>query len=191
MGLFLDLLKDDLSHEAFPLIQQAEGYRVRPTKNDIRKTAEAVLDSETKKYEENLPKTLSSIGNDKSPTINEKLTTTDEKSLREFTIEFNDEIWTICIELSYDQSIRDWIEVGRHLIENSSEKKTQIGIRLSLIHPFSRKFAGVDKSRIEPLLRIAAAIGLAEELARGSGVKKAGTVRMNFNKILSQALTNI
>jgi hypothetical protein len=39
------------------------------------------------------------------------------------------------------------------------------------------------------MLRIAAALALAEVLARDSGVRKAGTVRRNVNDILLEALS--
>ncbi|MDA8972639.1 ATP-binding protein [bacterium] len=193
MDAFLDLLKDDLSHSDFPLLQQAEGHRARATKKDLQKTAESVLDSETKKYEESLPNTINEINDNAPSEISDELTPTEQRSFRELDIELNDTVWKIIIELSYDSSLENWIEVGNNFIPSTSKKPDvkQVGIRLSLSHPFSRRFAGIDKSKIEPLLRIASAFGLAEELARSSGVKKAGTIRMNFNKILTQALSNI
>lgn len=194
MEMFLDLLKHDISHSNFPLMQQAEGFRVKHNKKDLKKTAETILETETKKYKENLPSVISEINENQNYPINNSLTETNEKSVREFTIEHNDITWNISIELSYDHSVKDWIEVDSVSEPNSNIKQSnvkQIIIRLSLVHPFSQKFAGIDKSRIEPLLRIAAAIGLGEKLARDSGVKKAGLIRMNINKILTEALTNI
>ena len=72
-------------------------------------------------------------------------------------------------------------------MKSKSAAKTlrQVGVRMSLNHPFVIHFAGADKNKLEPILRIAAAIGLAEETAREVGVKQAGIVRMNLNKLLT------
>ena len=58
-----------------------------------------------------------------------------------------------------------------------------------MAHPFMVRFAQTDTEDVEALLRVAAAIGLAEVLARDSGVRKAGTVRRNVNDILRDALS--
>ena len=58
-----------------------------------------------------------------------------------------------------------------------------------MAHPFMVTFAQTDAADIEPLLRIAAALAIAEKLARRAGVKSAGTVRRNLNEILREALS--
>ena len=50
------------------------------------------------------------------------------------------------------------------------------------------RFGGIDPDQIEPLLRIAAALGLSEVAARDSGVRMAGTIRRNVNELLRNAL---
>src|SRR5690606_32295748 len=104
-----------------------------------------------------------------------------------FEIDFRDTKWMVTIELSYDPDITDWLEVGSHVLANRTNNSTLrcVGVRMSLNHPFIVHFAGTDKSKLEPVLRIAAAIGLAEEVARESGIAKAGSIRMNINKLLT------
>jgi len=51
------------------------------------------------------------------------------------------------------------------------------------------RFGGVEPAKIEPLLRVAAALALAEISARESGVKMAGTIRRNVNELLGDALS--
>ena len=51
------------------------------------------------------------------------------------------------------------------------------------------QFAGVDAEDIEALLRLAAAIGLAEILAREAGIRQAGTFRRNVNDLVREALS--
>lgn len=186
MDIFLDLLKQDLAKANF--IKQARDYRVNPPKSELKKAAEAVVKN-----------TVDDIKNNVQPAINEirsapvqvsetpSLTKTEEVTNREFEIEFNDTKWLVTIELSYDDDITDWIEIGSHVLKSKSTNKTlrQVGVRMSLNHPFVLQFAGADKNKLEPILRIAASIGLAEEAAREAGVRQAGTVRMNLNKLLT------
>jgi hypothetical protein len=84
-------------------------------------------------------------------------------------------------------SLKELLEVGDHLISEKSESAAmrQIGIRLSLTHPFMVQFVGVDNSKVEPVLRMAAALGLSEVIAKESGAKTQGEVRRNFNELIS------
>jgi len=101
-------------------------------------------------------------------------------------LRFNKTDWKVSIELSYDPSLTELIEVGdsfiKEKVNNSSIR--QIGIRLSLTHPFMIEFAGADANKIEPILRIAAAFGLSEIIAKDS-YKNQGEVRRNFNELIA------
>ena len=190
MDMFLELLKEDLVSNNY--IKQAKDYRVKPTKAEILKNAQKVLNDTVEDIKDSVGETIGEIRS--SPeSLNEKveLTPVDEIQHREFEIDFNDTVWKIIIELTHDESISDWLEVGSHLINNQTSNVNfrQVGVRMSLTHPFVKHFAGSDKSKLEPILRMAAAIGLAEEAAREAGIKKIGVLRMNLNKLLN-AISN-
>lgn len=189
LDIFLRLLKDDISNKTFPLLQQAEQYRVRATETEY-KAARKILDETANDLEKKASLAVSDVINSFSDVQEpEQLTLTKtEKTLhREFEIRFNKVNWNVSIELSYDPSLKELIEVGASFIKEKStdESIRQIGIRLSLTHPFMVKFAGVDTGKIETILRIAAAIGLSEVIAKGSGIKTQGEVRRNFNELIS------
>ena len=188
MDVFLDVLKSDLNHPDFPLLKQARNYTKNPTKSEMKQSAEAVVKATVEDMKKNVQPAIDQIRSTpvSSNEIN-NLTKTDDVTNREFEIEFNDTNWLVSIELCYDEDITDFIEIGSHVLKNKTTNKTlrQVGVRMSLNHPFVIHFAGADKSKLEPILRIAAAIGLAEEAAREAGVKQAGTVRMNLNKLLT------
>ena len=80
------------------------------------------------------------------------------------------------------------LEVGPHLIKEPSTEPNvkQIGIRLSLTHPFMVEYAGTENGKIEPILKMAAAIGLAEIIAKESGAKTQGEIRRNFNQLITK-----
>jgi hypothetical protein len=63
-----------------------------------------------------------------------------------------------------------------------------IEIHVSMSHPFMVNFAQTDPGDVEALLRVAAGLALSEKLARGAGVRMAGTIRRNLNEILRDAL---
>jgi len=187
MDVFLEALRDDLNHADFPLIKQARDFRARPTKEELKRSAEEVIRhtvTDLKKASD----TVEELRAVKPVELaNTELSKTEKLSNRVFELEFNDIQWQISVELTYDKVFKDVIEVGDHLIPEKLDDKQirQVGLRMSLTHPFIEKFAGTDKSRLEPILRLAASLGLAEISAREAGVKHAGTVRLNLNKILT------
>lgn len=188
LDLFLRLLKDDISSKDFPLLQQAEQYRVRATEKEY-KAASKALDETVNDFQRKAPQAVSDVVNSTliaEPEEKIELKRTEKTLHREFDIRFNKVDWKVSIELSYDPSLMELIEVGDSFIKErvNSSSVRQIGIRLSLTHPFMIEFAGADTNKIEPILRIAAAFGLSEILAKDS-YKNQGEVRRNFNELIS------
>jgi hypothetical protein len=183
LEVFLRLLKDDISNKAFPLLQQAEQYRVRATEKEY-KAAKKALDETVDDLEKKAPQAIADLVN--APVVEEleqkDLTKTEKTIHREIVVRVNKTDWKISIELSYDPSLKQLIEIANYTTDQTTR---QIGIRLSLTHPFMVKFVGVDNSKIEAVLRIVAALGLSEVLAKESGVKTQGEVRRNFNELIT------
>lgn len=184
---FLKLLRDDLSHIDFPLLQQAENYRIRATAKEYKKVQSA-LDRTSKDIEEKFKQiieTTSTLTEEEHE--EENLPEVEEKIHRSFEIRHNKVNWIIHIELSYDPALSKMIEVGNHLLGDVKQgtKTRHVGIRLSLTHPFMVEFAGVDIGKIEPILRVMAALSLSEVIAKESGAKTQGEIRRNFNEIIS------
>jgi len=185
---FLRQLKEEISSEDFPLLQQADKYRVRETENEYKASAEKVLDETVNYFQRKAPQAVAEVVNSISvldPEERVELTKTEKTHHREFDIRFNKVDWKVSIELSYDPSLTELIEVGDSFIKEKANDLSirQIGIRLSLTHPFMVEFVGVDTNKIEPLLRIIAALGLSEIIAKDS-YKNQGEVRRNFNELI-------
>lgn len=188
LDIFLKLLKDDISSKEFPLLQQAEQFRVRATEKEYKAAVKA-LDETVNDFEKKAPQAVAEVINFVSNVAEpeqEELTKTDKTLHREFDLRFNKTDWKVSIELSYDPSLTELIEVGDSFIKGKTNNSTvrQIGIRLSLTHPFMVEFAGADTKKIEPILRIAAAFGLSEIIAKDS-YKNQGEVRRNFNELIA------
>ncbi|MFA6597071.1 MAG: ATP-binding protein [Ignavibacteriaceae bacterium] len=186
--VFLELLKEELERDDFPILKQIDRYRARATETEY-KIAKKALDITVDDLEKKAPYAIQEVINSTrvAEPEQQELTITDKLIHRDFEIRFNKVNWRISIELSYDPSLKELIEIGNHLIKAKTNKTSvkQIGIRLSLTHPFMVEFVGVDNSKIEPVLRIMAALGLSEVIAKESGIKTQGEVRRNFNELIS------
>jgi len=188
LEVFLQCLRDELEMEEFPLLQQAEKYRVRATEKEYKAT-QKILEDTVNELEMKAPGALTELrDNPITPVEQTELNKTEKSIHRDFEVRFNKVTWKISMELSYDPSLKELIEVGDHLIKEkySNSSIRQVGIRLSLTHPFMIEYAGVDNTKIEPILRIAAAFGLSEILARESGAKSQLEIRRNFNELISR-----
>ncbi len=192
---FLELLKEHLNSEPIPLLDQAEGHRVRQRADELLQAANSAANHTAATIQREIPNSLGEQFQT-SPDRNElpiALPKTLTASTRTIDIEINKEKWRIILELSNDPAVGEWIEIADHLIKERGSKNQnvrQVGIRMALAHPFMERFAGSDPDLIEALLRVGCAIVLGEIAARNSGVKMAGTVRRNINKILRDALSN-
>lgn len=191
LHVFLELLRDEISSKEFPLLLQAENYRARASEKEYSKGGEKALEQAVNALQDKAPKAIEEVS--QHPPIKDEpetqLRQTEKAIHKEFTALFNNQEWRISIELSYDPSLPELIEVGNHLIHSPMNKKgsvREVGIRLSLTHSFMVQFAGVDSTKIEPLLRIMAALGLAEVIAKNSGAKTQGEIRRNFNELITK-----
>lgn len=185
---FLDLLREHLDSEDLPLLKQAEGYRVRVARAQLVRTATQVVDNTARAMEERLPAALPGIS-DAPPVDTPEREPPHVGTLarKQFDIRFRDRDWRINIELTEDPAESQWLVFSD--VAASTDNPRSLDIRVSMVHPFMVRFAQTDSEDVEALLRVAAALALAEVLARDSGVRHAGTVRRNVNDIMRQALS--
>ena len=185
---FLELLREHLDAEELPLLKQAEGYRVRVARVQLKTSARHAVDNTAQALESRLPQVIPAVA-DAEPvdTPAEETPHTSTLASRCFDIQFRDRKWTINVELTDDPAEGQWLGVTD--VAQSREQPRRLDIRVSMVHPFMVRFAQADSEDVEALLRVAAAIAVAEVLARDSGVRKSGTVRRNVNEILRDALS--
>ena len=188
---FLQFLKDELSGSSLPLLQQAREHRVERQRHEYKRGAEAATGRTSDTIRDHVPPVLSAIRKDTSaPSPPPKLSSATIAAHRVIDLELHGQRWRIDLELTDDPAVGDWLEISDHVDHDESGSKPQsrrtVGLRLSLVHPFMQRFGGTDSEQIEPLLRVAAALGLAEVAARDSGVRKAGTIRRNVNELTQE-----
>ncbi|MFT3786023.1 MAG: ATP-binding protein [Tepidisphaeraceae bacterium] len=186
---FLGLLKEHLDADPLPLLEQAEGLRVRSKPSDVRAGAVMAVARTAAVIEGAVAKAIPIlVGRPQQPAeppahlTRAKLVA--HKRIRK--VPYRGREWTVTIEISSDPGVTDWLTVTEHV----DADKGEIGLRLSMDHPFMHRFSGSSAEEIEPLLRVAIAVGLGEMVARGTaGVKRAGEVRRNMNDLLREALS--
>jgi hypothetical protein len=205
----LPLLRDALESEPLPLLTQAERMRVRPPKIDLATAAATGIEGTIATVERHGTEPLATVVAKGSLVV----TSTDTATLdpiplapatastslpsgslptstplvarRESrTLTVDAEEWQIVLELSDDPAVSEWIKV----LESQDAISRSITIRFSLAHPFVQRFVVDDLATLEPLIRIACAMGLSQVLARKAGVAKAGVVVLGVNELLREVL---
>ncbi len=188
---FLELLKERLNDTAKPLIRQARNYRARPAKQALKKAAEASSTRTAQSLERHGVAAVESAAADPVHVATARsLSPAGLASRRIVDLEFENRRWRIVLELSDDPAIGEWFEVSEAVLSGEEGGGRELlGLRLSLRHPFMERFVGADGEKLEPLVRVATALGLAEKVSRDGGIAMAGTIRRKLNRILTLALS--
>lgn len=192
---FLESLKAALDAEPLPLLKQARNFRSgRPTQSTA---ATAVGDAIT-----GVVTALATHGGGDLDTVEadstevppppDALVPSDRPLIeqRSFVIHATGSVWRVTVELASDDNAVQWLEIA---CDHSEAHRTRtIALRVQLGSPFMRRIVKIDdRDSLEPVLRIAAAVGLAEILARFSGgACGPGEVRRNINELLRSSLSH-
>lgn len=193
MDTFLEFLKEELeSEKSIPILKQADRYRVRESAKNYSAVSKKAVNNTGDSISKGVSKDIETVRNkqDESAPVPEKLPETKNSYYKKFPLCLNDCEWMVHLEVSYDETVNEMIQVGDHLVppDDKTNGYRDIGVRLSLVHPFMVEYAGDDINIIEPVLRIAVALGLSEIIAKET--KSAVTeVRNNMNELLSGSLS--
>ena len=187
---FLELLREELTGGDLPLLQQAREHRVERRARDYRRGAEKATARTSEAIRDHVPPVMDNLrGQANGSAAPESLERREHAARRVIDLQLHGQPWRVVLELSVDPAVGDWLEISDHIaVEADASGRRTVGLRVSLVHPFMQRFSGADTDEIEPLLRIAAALGLAEVAARDSGVRMAGAIRRNVNELLRSAL---
>lgn len=183
---FIEALRAELDSEAVPLLQQARkisyGLQRDPTA-DLRMQATEAAEETADLIQRELPEAADNQlipGDELEPDA--ELSQGNEIFSRTVSVEIDGEPWEITIQFSNDvEHDVHWVEVADRGTPSGDRK---LALRMSLRHPFTARFAGVAYENLDLLIRLAAAVVLAEVFARQSGAKGAGEVRRLFNELL-------
>jgi len=193
--IVLEMLRAALDEEHLPLLAQAEGHRTRLRTEEIQTGADIATLHTAETVEREAPHVLEhQLGEeprpDDAPTA--LPTTTTTASRRTIDVSVDQVHWRIELELTNDAGVGEWVSFYDRPSRSpnaDTDSVRSVGIRVALAHPFMQRFAGPGPGDIEPLLRVAVSIVLAEITAREGGVKYAGEVRRRINELLREALS--
>lgn len=186
---FLKKLKSKLETKELPLLSQAEGFRARAAKRELRIEAEKANARVAETLEKEAPPTLSAQS--KSAPVEgpppQIIAGDPRRTSKVIELSHRGTPWRVTIELSLDSSVEDWVT----LADKSAAKKAprEIVVRVSLAHPFMQRFCRPESTEIEALERVAVALALSEITARDAGVPQYGTIRRNVNQLLREVLS--
>lgn len=184
----IEKLARELNRAPLPLLDQAEGYRVRPPKRDVRRTAEAVLDQVVAVRQE-LAQDVARLSKPRKETEPPRqLRPSLQPFTRELALQLPPGQWIVKVEAVVEPAVGDWLTVSDQPPTSAREPR-RVTIRISLAHPFMDKFVGPAAEALEPLVRLAIGIGLAELAARDAGVRYASAIRTRLNELLRGALS--
>lgn len=187
-GPFLELLEEHLNTDDMPLLRQAEGYRARPVRNALLAAATEAADSTAEDMENKLPGALPAIAAAPAEdTPDTFLPVVPALVSRKIEITFQGQPWKIRIEITDDPAEGDWLSIANVAFEPDGVRA--IEIRLAAAHPFMARFAQRDQETMEALLRVAAALAIAEVLFKNSGSKLPGSIRRSVNDMLREVFS--
>lgn len=185
---FLDKLREKLDEGPLRLLQQAENYRALRQSDDqlvsaeraVARTADAVARSSAA-----IERQVEAGRESPTPT---ELAPVLEPFTQSRCLTVLGRQWEVTIEAVNDGQGGEWLRVSNQT--SAGELDQKIRARVSLTHPFMLQFAGASGEFVEPLLRLAAALAVAECAARAVGVRDAGKVRRIVNELVAGELAH-
>ena len=187
----LDALRRALDENPLPLVQQAQRYRSRKADAAVERAADRALQATANAVTgaaSVVEKQAAEAPTGESPPAVHPFQPAVAQRTLELTI--NGVGWIVVIDVTNDPAQTDWLQIADANTQDLAKGgQRKLGIRVSLASPFMRRFAGATTDDIEPLLRVAAGIALAQTTAREAGVKQAGTILRNLNELLATALS--
>ena len=193
---FQKFLCERLNDEEMPLLRQARNYRVTARPKDFEKiagpatlnTGKAIENGGSTIFRPPVPRAPSSPSSDLPGPLPQE-DKTEQASSHLIELDFDDRSWRILLECS-TQTSDDWYQVANEVAAHvDGPPEQRVGVRLHLNHPFMNRLPKLDAANLEPFVRIAAGLALAEVLAREAGDNYGGGVRRIFNELLAGPLS--
>ncbi len=183
---FLKVLKRELNRKPLPLLDQADNFRQLSAKT--AKAATVAL-RETAAAIEKSGSNLLTAQAQESTAAGESLPSPGRRVPKETILDLvvRNQPWKVTIQLSDRPADRGtWLQITESP-KLGAKGARDLRIRLSLTNPFTLKFAVSDES-MALLVRIAAALALAELASQTAGNKNSSAVRRNLNEFLHDVL---
>lgn len=195
---FLDALRRELTSDDLPILQQVREYR---SKKDVKggreNAASALKDLEGQLADQDLPpdepdddaaNQSDDCDNQRDDSAPLAALPDSEHERIQFNMRFRREDWIVAVELSYADNNEDWLVI-RDFPSITDPDPRQVTIRVAMLHPFMAQFPTLDTAGFSAVLRIAAAIALAEVGLSELDERHPSAVRRFTNEILKNRMS--
>ncbi|MFW3572285.1 ATP-binding protein [Kosakonia cowanii] len=190
--IFLEGLKNQIEEAPLNLITQAENYRSLPSRKSIEARAVAATAAVASYVEKEVAPLLieaNQYPTDVDELPDELVASALQASERIVKVNDGSYQWIITLRTSVDPATEDWVSVGiTQQPTDSGEDIRRLIIDLSLAHPFSVEFLGVNNENVEVLLRISTAICIALILTQDVSGESPESFLHHFNYLMRGAL---
>ena len=191
-GDFLEFLKDRLDQDELPLLRQARNYREKVSRDSVGKVAEQAAESTGNAIRDGLPAAVRQTRREEPPPAEPEPTLPPVPELatrHTINVNVDGESWQVVLELDTSPSDK-WLDIAQAVTAGVDGRgRHQLGVRMSLAHPFMARLPRLDRGHVEPLLRIAAGLALAEKIASDGGTNYPAAVRTILNNLLRGPLS--
>ena len=106
----------------------------------------------------------------------------------EIRLRFRNEAWIVRLELSYAEDDADWLII-RDRPSITDPEPREIVVRVAMLHPFMSQFPTLDSEGFSAVLKVAAAMALAEVAATELADRHPSAVRRFTNEILKSQMS--
>ena len=202
---FLSKLRKEISDEDLPILPQAREHRTNSGAKAARKTAlKALKDTAMGITTSQVDATENSSIILKDGTVEEglqaikpvaeaqsvSLPTISDGDLEtaEVDLSFRGDPWVVKIELSYVEDSQDWLLISNRPSIIDPDPR-QIQIRISMLHPFMVQFPTLDADGFSAILKLGAALALAEVVATELAEQNPASIRCFANEILKTSMS--
>jgi hypothetical protein len=188
--VFLECLKDILEAPPLNLLAQAENYRALPSRRSIEAKAQAATTAVAKHIEDEVAPLLADAqANPQVPAALPATLVQSSLQASERTVAINDGSynWLITLRTSVNPAREDWLSLAKEDLPEYGDER-HLFIDLSLAHPFSAEFIGINYENVELFLRIATAVSISLVLAEDISGQNPDSVLHHFNLLMRGAL---
>lgn len=192
---FHEALIAELRSEPLNLFAQASGYRAKsavdlmaPVESATSDVASAVEDHLTVVIDRaiQLPVPDSTVPDEL------EVAASANSVRREIDLELESGLWIVSIDALLDAATTDWLQVGAIIDGEDPERGpySRVELKVSLAHPYSRKFLGASNENSELIISLGAAIGLALAMGKLNGAKSYSILH-HLNVLLRETFAHI
>ena len=198
---FIALLRTQIDEQPIPILKQAENHRTRQVSLAPVEVAGTIVRSIVSAFSGQrsadagvltIPATIPLITTDDASAVDSdgnsvSVPSADEQLQidQDMELDVKGDIWKVALRLVSDEGNLNWLTV----LPDQEGNDRRLSLTVNQAHPFMRAFCELPGQELEPVWRVAIALGLAQELARRGGAKMPGLVTSNVNELLRNVLS--